>query len=257
MTFEYDRTDDRLTLRRPGTRWLSNAAVPVGRDGGDGEATDRPGGTVTADAAYNLTVPEGFRRTDLAAYVAERLGSPVSAPVLLTGVSQRHARGARRRSVAAVVTAGLSNPATLPMPGEGSEPPDPDPPDADGDPGSDLGDARRPGTVNVFVGTTRNLVAGAHVGLLATAVEAKTATLSATVGVTGTSSDAVVVGCDPAGETTRFAGSATAVGAAARVCVREALRASLASRYAGEPVPDPSSAEHGVSTEETATVFEP
>ncbi|PSP82148.1 adenosylcobinamide amidohydrolase [Halobacteriales archaeon QS_4_69_225] len=227
MTFEYDRTDDRLTLRRPGTRWLSNAAVPVGQDGGDGEATDRPGGAVTADAAYNLTVPEGFQRTDLAAYVAERLGSPVSAPVLLTGVSQRHARGARRRSVAAVVTAGLSNPATLPMPGEGSE------------------------------GTTRNLVAGAQVGLLATAVEAKTATLSATVGVTGTSSDAVVVGCDPAGETTRFAGSATAVGAAARVCVREALRASLASRYAGEPVPDPSSAEHGVSTEETATVFEP
>ena len=253
MTFEYDRTDDRLTLRRPGTRWLSNAAVPVGRDGGDSEGAARSGGTATADAAYNLTVPEGFQRTDLAAYVAERLGGPVSAPVLLTGVSQRHARGARRRSVAAVVTAGLSNPATLPMPGTGPGPPDPDPPDADGDPGG----AWRPGTVNVFVGTTRNLVAGAQVGLLATAVEAKTATLSATVGVTGTSSDAVVVGCDPAGEATRFAGSATTVGAATRVCVREALRASLASRYAGETVPNPSSAEHGVSTEETATVFEP
>ena len=250
MTFEYDRTDERLTLRRPGTRWLSNAAVPVGQDG---EETDRPGGTVTADAAYNLTVPEGFGRTDLAAYVAERLGGPVSAPVLLTGVSQRHARGARRRSVTAVVTAGLSNPATLPMPGTEPEPSDPEPPDADGDPG----DAPRPGTVNVFVGTTRNLVAGAQVGLLATAVEAKTATLSATVGVTGTSSDAVVIGCDPAGEATRFAGSATTVGAAARVCVREALRASLASRYAGETVPNPSSAEHGVSTEGTATVFEP
>ena len=253
MTFETERTDDRLTLRRPGTRWLSNAAVPVGQDGGDGEVVDRPGGTVTVDAAHNLTVPEGFQRTDLAAYVAERLGGSVSAPVLLTGVSQRHARGARCRSVIAVVTAGLSNPATLPMPGTEPEPPDPDPPDTDGDPG----DAPRPGTVNVFVGTTRNLVASAQVGLLATAVEAKTATLSATVGVTGTSSDAVVVGCDPAGEATRFAGSATTVGAAARVCVREALRASLASRYAGETVPNLSSAEHGVSTEETATVFEP
>ncbi|PSP96050.1 hypothetical protein BRC84_02340, partial [Halobacteriales archaeon QS_1_68_44] len=125
MTFEYDRTDDRLTLRRPGTRWLSNAAVPVGRAG---EGAARPGGTVTADAAYNLTVPEGFGRTDLAAYVAERLGGPVSAPVLLTGVSQRHARGARCRSVTAVVTAGLSNPATLPMPGTEPEPPDPEPP---------------------------------------------------------------------------------------------------------------------------------
>jgi adenosylcobinamide hydrolase len=250
MTFEYDRTDERLALRRPGTRWLSNAAVPAGTENGVG---DRPRGAVLADAAFNLTVPEGFERTDLAAYAAERLDGPVTGPVLLTGVSQRHARGARLGSVVAVVTAGLSNPATLPMPETVRGRPGSASPGAD----CDAGDAWRPGTVNVFVGTTRDRVGGAQVGLLATAVEAKTATLSATVGVPGTSTDAVVVGCDPAGEVTRFAGSGTAVGRAARAAVREALRASLASRYAGATVPTPASAEHRVSTTETATVFEP
>jgi len=95
-----DRTDDRLTLHRPGTRWLS-----TGFDGGFREA----------DAAHNLTVPEGFDRTDLATYASERLGDAPPGPTLFTGVSQRHARGARRGPVTAVATGGLSNPAGLPM----------------------------------------------------------------------------------------------------------------------------------------------
>ncbi len=225
--FEIDRRRDRLTVRRPGTRWLSN-----GFDGG----------YLSADAAHNLTVPEGFDRTDLTAYVDERLrGEHCRGPTLLTGVEQRHARGARLQSVEVVATAGLSNPATLPMEPDGTE----------GRTG-----AWRPGTVNLFVGTTRTLDGGGLAGLLATAVEAKTATLSAVAGVSGTTSDAIVVGCDPTGEPTSFAGSATAVGAAARACVREAVRASLRSRYESGP-PTPETAEYGVVTTERASVFDP
>ena len=227
MTFEYDRTDERLTLRRPGTRWLSS-----GFDGG----------YRAADAAHNLTVPEGFDRTDLDAYAAERLGDRPSGPTLLTGVSQRHARGARRGPVEAVATAGLSNPAALPM----------DP--AAGACGTD---DWRPGTVNVVVGTTTTLDDGGLAGLLATAVEAKAATLLDAVGVPGTTSDAVVVGCDPDGESASFAGSATAVGSAARACVREAVLASLEARYDGEDPPTPEKARYGVSTDAAAEVFEP
>jgi adenosylcobinamide hydrolase len=206
--------DGVLRFVRPGTRWLS---------------TGQSGGFREADAAYNLTVPEGFDRTDLGVYVAERLAeSPLAAggereaPTLLTGVAQRHARGARAGPVTAVATAGLTNPASLPMDPSGR---------TDG-----TDDARLVGTVNLLVGTTRALPEGSMASLVATVTEAKTATLLARTGFTGTTSDAVVVGCDPAGERAAFAGSATEVGAAARACVREALGASLDSRYAdGEP----------------------
>jgi len=228
MTFEYDRTDDRLTLRRPGTRWLSSSF---------------DGGYRTADAAHNLTVPEGFDRTDLDAYAAERLGDRPSGPTLLTGVSQRHARGAQRGPVEAVATAGLSNPAALPMDPAG-EPLDPE-------------SGWRPGTVNVVVTSTRPLDDGGLAGLLATAVEAKAATLLDAVGVPGTTSDAVVVGCTPDGESASFAGSATVVGSAARACVREAVGASLAARYDGETPPTLEEARYGVSTDAVAEVFEP
>jgi len=57
-----------------------------------------------ADAAYNVTVPEGWHCEDIGTYVAERLaaagfGDVAGGPVLLTGVGQRHARGARCRPV--------------------------------------------------------------------------------------------------------------------------------------------------------------
>jgi len=227
--FEYERTETRLALRRPETRWLSS-----GFDGGFS----------TADTAYNLTVPEGFDRTDLAAYVAERLDGRPWGPTLLTGVHQTHARGARLGPVEAVATAGVSNPAALPMSGaQGADAPDEEP--------------WRPGTVNVFVGTTRALGDGALTGLLATAVEAKAATLLDRAGVPGTTSDAVVVGCDPTGEPSAFAGSATEVGAAARACVREAIAASLDARYDGEPPPSVDEAPYGVVTSRRPPTFEP
>lgn len=261
-----------LQFARPGVRWLSTAWGRARYD---------------ADAAYNITVPEGYDRTDLDAYVADRLacaaasttdpsdwaseqssahgsgpsegappsgvtaernrdervGSTPHGPALLTGVDQQHARGARSGSVTVVATVGLSNPTTLPM-------------DPSGDP-SAFSPAPPPGTVNLFVGTTRALDDGKLPSLLATAVEARVATLLSETGFTGTSSDAVVVGYDPEGERTSFAGSATELGADVRAGVRESVRASLASRYATTDPPESvADARYGGSTTRRAKVFE-
>jgi adenosylcobinamide hydrolase len=231
--FEYERTDERLTLHRDGITWLSNGVN---------------GGIVRADAAHNLTVPAEFDRTDLTAYAAERLGERPAGPTLLTGVRQSHARGARREAVEAVVTAGVSNPATLPVHGAPTAAP-PDDPDENFE----------PGTVNVFVGTTRALSEAGLAELLATIVEAKAATLLDTVGCTGTTSDAIAVGCAPDGDPAPFAGSATTIGNSARVCVRDALLSALEARYGDGDgaLPDPTTAADGTETAGSTTPFRP
>ncbi|WP_435101352.1 adenosylcobinamide amidohydrolase [Halarchaeum sp. P4] len=220
-----------LRVAAPGARWLS---------------TGWDGGYVAADAAYNVSVPEGWDRTDLSAYAAERradAGFETSGPTLLTGVDMTHVRGARSGSVTAYATAGVSNPAVLPMDG-----------DADAEaPETRNADA---GTVNVVVGTSRALDDAGLATLLSVAVEAKTATLLAETGFPGTTTDAVVTGTDPDGEPATFAGSGTDVGAAARACVRDAVRASLRSRYAERDLPaSVDAAEHGVVTSRDAEVF--
>ncbi len=223
MTAVFDATvrDGVCRLARTGTRWLS-----TGYAGGDGRAP----------AAYNCTVPEGWTRTDLDAYVAERLdaaGFSADGPALLTGVAQRHARRARLGPVEAVATAGVSNPAALPV-----------------DAAARTDGGHHAGTVNVVVGTTRSLAPGALPNLLTVAAEAKAATLLELAGIPGTTTDAVVAACDPAGDPARFSGSATAVGGAARACVRDAVAASLRSRH-----PDGEyAAEAGVVTDERAAV---
>jgi len=229
--FETTVTDGITRLAREGTRWL---------------VTGYSGGYRRADAAYNLTVPTGFDRTNLDSYVDGRLadaGFPDDGPALLTGVNQAHARGATAGSVTAVATAGLSNPATLPLdPGNASE--------------GEVSEGRRPGTVNLFVGTTRALGDGALATLLATAVEAKTATLQAMTGFTGTTSDAVVVGTASDGDPTDFAGSGTAVGDATRACVRDALQDTLAARYADEDWPATvEAADSGIVTDRATEQF--
>jgi adenosylcobinamide hydrolase len=266
--FEATVRDGVLRLRRPGTRWLS---------------TGWDGGRSRADAAYNVTVPEGFERTDLGEYRDERLaragfinesdggrddaggdadGDP---PTLFTGVAMEHARGARRGPVVAYATAGLSNPAMLPMnPARGADgaasaaaADDAGDPEPGGDEPAAEGPPRPPGTVNLIVGTTRRLADGAAANLVAVAAEAKAATLLATADAPGTTSDAVAVADDPAGEPAAFSGSATPVGAAARVCVRDAVRASLRSRYPDGGLPGPTGdAEHGVVADGRAEVFE-
>nr|WP_205410975.1 adenosylcobinamide amidohydrolase [Halorussus rarus] len=240
--FETEVSDGVLRVRREGARWLS---------------TGWAGGRREADAAYNVSVPEGFDRTDLDAYLAERraaAGFDDTGPALLTGVDLRHARGARLGPVAAVATAGLSNPAALPMP-DGDRRPSVPP----GSGGSDGRSPPDPGTVNVVVGTDRALDGGALANLLAVAVEAKAAALLAETGFPGTTSDAAIAACDPTGEPAAFSGSATEVGACVRACVREAVRASLDSRYGetDETIPESvADADHGVVTDRRADVFE-
>jgi len=233
MTVGVTAADGVLRMRDPdaGTRWL---------------ATGHAGAFRSAPAAYLVSVPDGFERTDPAAYADQRrarAGFGASGPALLTGVDLVNARGARAGEVVVVATAGLSNPAVLPMTPLG----DPEP--AADDPA---------GTVNLLVRTARVLDRGTQATLLTTAVEAETATLHAETGFTGTTSDAVVVGCDPAGATAEFAGSGTALGADTRACVREAVRASLDSRYAERSVPESvADADHGARTDREATVFVP
>ncbi|MFC5134625.1 MULTISPECIES: adenosylcobinamide amidohydrolase [Haloferacaceae] len=252
-------------------------------------STGFDGGVRVADAAYNVTVPEGWDdagRRDLREYVdgrvdaagfadAESDGAPADTPALLTGVDQRHGRVARLDGATVLATAGVSNPAALPLPEEKIDPAGTPEVDvrSDVDP-----DATPPaGTVNLLVGADRPLAPGALANLVAVAAEAKAATLLATVGFPGTTSDAVVVGCPPERDSDgdgggdgnghgcdnggrTFSGSATAIGAAIRACVRDAVRASLGSRYGPELEGAPQSvatAEYGVVTDRSATVSIP
>lgn len=230
--------DGVLQVRRPGTRWLSAGWC---------------GGFESADAVYNVSVPEEWTRTDLETYVAERrdrAGFEASGPALLTGVDMDHLRGATSGPVEVYATAGLSNPAALPMVPVDTASREVGPQRSEG------GDSI--GTVNLVVGTTRALDAGAMANLLAVAAEAKAATLLAATGFPGTTTDAIVVGSDPVGEPSRFSGSGTAVGAATRACVREAVRASLDSRYDSDDLPGSvADAADGVETTRSATVFDP
>ncbi|SMO68248.1 adenosylcobinamide amidohydrolase [Halorubrum cibi] len=241
-------------------------------------STGFDGGIRVADAVHNVTVPEGWDdagRRDLSEYVdgrvrdagfADRATDGLTdrdAPALLTGVDQRHARIARLDGATAVATAGVSNPAALPI--------------SDGDVDSVAEDDVAPttGTVNLLVGSERALSPGALANLVAVVAEAKAATLLATVGFPGTTSDAVVVGCpaeraDATGsgstraradtdgpEPAAFSGSATPIGSAVRACVRDAVCASLASRYGADFEEAPASisdAEYGVVTDERAAV---
>ncbi|WP_411967959.1 adenosylcobinamide amidohydrolase [Haloferax sp. YSSS75] len=247
--FETTRSDGVCRIFRPETRWLS-----TGYDGGESRGP----------VAYNVTVPEGWPETDLDSYVERRLadaGFDARGPALLTGVDQRHARRARYGPVEAIATAGVSNPAALPTEfDDGGRENTPDDaadernetggPDELGGPAAD-----DVGTVNVVVGTTRSLEPGALANLVAVAAEAKAATLLSRCGSPGTTTDAIVAACDPSGEAAAFSGSATPVGNAARICVRDAIVASLDARYATDPIPQSvEAAAYGVVADARATV---
>jgi adenosylcobinamide hydrolase len=243
--------DDVLQVAAPGTRWLS---------------TGWNGGYRDADAAYNISVPTGWDRTDLTEYVRERrtdAGFAEEGPALLTGVEMRHAAGARLDPVWAIATVGLSNPASLPLdpagerPGGGAD--SRGPTNRTSNTGSDTDPGPEVGTVNVILGTVRALDDASLATLLGVVVEAKTATLLQRSGFTGTTSDAAIVGSNPAGEPREFAGSATEIGGAARAAVRDAVLAAAASRYDGSAsIPaSVADADSGVETTRRATVFRP
>lgn len=233
--FETTIQDDVLQVQSSGARWL---------------LTGWSGGYTDSNAVYNISVPEGWDRTDLAAYSTERCdaaGFGTDGPALLTGVDMQHAAGAAIDGVRAVATVGLSNPAALPLDPDGTDPE-----------GLVPGDDPATGTVNLIVGTDRALGDGPLGTLLGVTVEAKTATLQQLTGFTGTTSDAVAVGTDPAGQRVSFAGSATEVGDATRTAVREALTRSFASRFGdSEPPVSVPEADAGIVTSRTASPFDP
>lgn len=224
--FETEISEDVLQISRPGTRWLS---------------TGVNGGYVESSAAYNITVPSGWGRRDLRSYINRRrseAGFDEDGPALLTGVSMEHARVAWTPPTAVVVTAGLSNPAAF---ADGGTAPSTDPV-SDG-PG-------HVGTVNILACVDRDLAPGALANLVAVIAEAKTTALLETTGFPGTTTDAIVAGCDPTGPEAEFSGSATAVGAATRACVHDAVRACISARYEDEELPaSVGEAEHGVVTD--------
>lgn len=242
-------------------------------------STGWAGGLHEADAAYNVSVPAGWDRMDLDACVEERresAGFDNPGPALLTGVDLAHLRGARSGPVVVYATAGLSNPAALPVEDgrpsprrdidASGDPPtgalDESPADVSGGSSGDAPDETSPGppvgTVNLVAGTTRSLDDAALANLLAVVVEAKTATLLAETGFPGTTTDAAIVATSPDGEPATFAGSATPVGASTRACVREAVRASLTSRYADRKLPTSvDAAKYGTATTRRAEVFSP
>ncbi|WP_254863435.1 adenosylcobinamide amidohydrolase [Halovivax gelatinilyticus] len=250
---EIDRVAGVLRVGRPTTEWLH---------------TGWNGGRTTADAAYNVTVPTDWNPSDIHTWVSDQLataGFDEPGPVLLTGVSMAHVRGARYSPVTVYATAGVSNPAALPMdPPDVSRSDEPTVDDASGDGEADggTGAGNTPsgvGTVNLLILVDRTLGDGALANLLAVAAEAKAATLLDRTGFPGTTTDAVTVGHDPTGEPIPYSGSATSVGGATRACVRDALTASLRSRYGQSDNELPRSvdeAEHGVSTDARADVFE-
>ena len=219
-------------------------AESVGRNDGPEPLSTSTMGTTSGDHALGAVRASGG-----AAYAADRLdaaGFEGGGPTLLTGVDAAHARCARAGPVTVLATAGLSNPARLPV----------HPKTTEGARASETSGSRPAGTINLLVATTRALSDGTLATLLGTAVEAKTATVQAATGFSGTTTDAVAVGSDPAGEPADFAGSTTDVGAAARVCVRDAVLAALDAR--GGDLPERvDDANHGVVTSGRAEVFEP
>ncbi|ERH00620.1 MAG: hypothetical protein J07HN6_02243 [Halonotius sp. J07HN6] len=151
-----------------------------------------------------------------------------------------------------MITAGISNPAVLPLR------------DTVADSGTDDSrtdsdtDRDHPGTINIILVTTRSLEPAGLATLLAGVAEAKAVTLYRQTSFSGTTSDAVIVGSDPAGEPAAFAGSATTVGRAARACVRDGLGAALDARYADTAMPESvADADHGTTTTATATISTP
>lgn len=224
-----------LQIRRSNTEWLS---------------TGWNGGRQDADCAYIVSVPDGWERTDLERYVDRRLERAGFAdrggPVLLTVVDIDAARGAQCGPVTVYATAGISNPAALPMDPAGGSLPETERQETDS-----ASEANPPaGTVNLLVYAAREFADGALANLLTVAAEAKAATLLEKTGFPGTTTDAVIAGHDPTGPPTAFSGSGTRVGAATRACVRDAVQASLQAYY--DDADSPSSvddATYGVSTD--------
>lgn len=147
------------------------------------------GGLVWPRVVVNISVGEDFRRTDLDAYVAERLAAlrltegPVTA--LLTAADVRRWTGGESDGVRAWATVAPTKPTWAARPG-GIGRPNP----------VTAGEPPAPGTVNIVTALPVPLTTSALVQAVGTVTEAKAqALLQAGVPGTGTASDALVVLC--------------------------------------------------------------
>lgn len=227
--FDWTQRGSVFQIYNPEARWLS---------------TGWNGGYSDADAGYNVSVPEGWERTDLDSYISEQRDAhnfSTAGPALLTGVNLSHIRGARSGPITVFVTAGMSNPAALPM--TASEDP------------SFSSKTPHQGTVNIIACSEQSLTDAGMATLLSVIAEAKATTLLHLTGFPGTTTDAIIVGSHQRDTQEPFAGSSTTVGQSARICVRDAVKAALASR--SSQIPDSvDEAEYGVTTTGNADVFQ-
>lgn len=227
--FETAHSDGVLQFARQNTKWISSGWN---------------GGITTAHSAYNISVPEPWERTDLETYAENRrnqAGFSTAGPSLFTAVAIDHAYCASDASVTVIATAGLSNPTMYrPNPSESS---------------TNAAGRETPGTVNLLLGIERNLPDHCLIEVLCGAIEAKTLTLYQETGIPSTTTDAVIAGSAPTGKQSRFAGSATALGQAVRRCTRDAILASLHSRYPEQQYPrDKTDAEYGITLTGNTTI---
>lgn len=164
------------------------------------------GGLVRPRWVVNLGVGDGFDRVDLDAYAAERsaeLGLSGAGSTLLTAADVTQVEVAEADGVRAWATVGVTKPtwALAPSrPDTPSGPPASRPDTPSGPP--------PPGTINIVVTLPVALTPSALVQAVGTLTEAKAqALLEGGVPGTGTASDAVVVLCPAAGDTTDERGS--------------------------------------------------
>ena len=180
------------------------------------------GGRTEVRWIVNRHVPKGYQGADPVADLTDFAGRQgIHEPFvgLMTAALMERARCVSLRApgitVCCIATAGLSNPAA-----SGLTPPAED----------------TPGTINLVLLIDGRLTEAAMVNAVITATEAKSAVLMERetrtpegYRATGTSTDAVVVGCTGREPAIAFAGPVTQVGFLIGRCVREALTLALAS----------------------------
>lgn len=199
---------------------LSSAVL----NGGLREATAIINQQVPID--YDDTDPEGF----LKAIVRNLDLPPENVIGLMTAVDVRNVAVATQQdqglTVSAIVTAGVSNPATA------------------GD--TVVSHIKRSGTINIILLIDGNLTEGCMVNAVKTATEAKSAALreldirSRFSGepASGTTTDAIVVACTGLGEPMKYAGTATKLGELIGKSVKKAVKEAI-EKQEGKPQMDP------------------
>lgn len=222
VTFRVEPAARALVWEVP-SGWLALSSASVG------------GGLVRPRWVTNLGVGDGFRRTDLDTYAAERAdGLGLSGPgtTLLTAADVTAVEAAERRGVRAWATVGVTKPTWACPRRDPARPGDESHPGGESRPGG----VTPPGTINIVVVLPVALTVSALVQALGALTEAKTqALLEGGVPGTGTASDAAAVLCPAPGsggerDAELFAGVRSPWGQPVAEAVHAAVERGLAAR---------------------------